>query len=198
MREYERQGLNKKQYDIIHSWLIRKHGSANQCVSLTCTGKSKNFQWALLKGKLYEKNPENFIQLCASCHMKYDMTPERLSNFREIEWTEEMRLAARNRRIGKLASKETLKKMSEARMGDKNPMYGVSIRGRDSSWFGRHHSDESKEKIRSHHAKATREQICEIRLKHASGVKQVDLSKQYGLSKASINRIVKLRRYVTW
>ena len=43
-------------------------------------------------------------------------------------------------------SEETRRKMSEALSGEKNPMYGMT--GEKAYWYGKHHSEESKEKIR--------------------------------------------------
>jgi hypothetical protein len=34
--------------------------------------KPCRYEWALLKGKMMERKRENFIQLCMSCHRKYD------------------------------------------------------------------------------------------------------------------------------
>ena len=48
-----------------------------------CASKSKTFQWALKKGKDYEKNVDNFLQLCSSCHKKYDITDETRDRLRE-------------------------------------------------------------------------------------------------------------------
>ena len=64
------------EYARIHRWLKNNFGIAIKCDNNLCEGKSINFQWALVKGKKYEKNRENFIQLCKSCHSKYDITEE--------------------------------------------------------------------------------------------------------------------------
>ena len=65
---------NPTNYSTIHKWLLDKFGTATKCESKTCNGKSKNYQYALNKGKNYERKRENFKMLCASCHRKYDMT----------------------------------------------------------------------------------------------------------------------------
>lgn len=59
-------------YRTIHNWVIRHYGKASKCESNTCKGKSMKYEWALKKGYSYAKEIENFIQLCASCHRKYD------------------------------------------------------------------------------------------------------------------------------
>ncbi len=58
----------------VHTWLFRTYGRANKCISPTCTKKFKVYNWALIHGKKYEKNLDNFMQLCISCHKKYDGT----------------------------------------------------------------------------------------------------------------------------
>lgn len=61
------------EYRNIHYNLRKKNGQANKCeFTDTCTGKSKRFQWALKKGRQYSTNPEDYFQLCCSCHIKYD------------------------------------------------------------------------------------------------------------------------------
>lgn len=66
-----------KEYFRIHNWLSYHHGKANKCENENCKSVSpKRFEWALLKGKDYEKNRNNYIMLCPSCHRKYDITIE--------------------------------------------------------------------------------------------------------------------------
>lgn len=58
-------------YGGIHMWLRATFGKARKCEF--CNGlKAKRFEWALVKGKRYERKRENFIMLCPSCHRKYD------------------------------------------------------------------------------------------------------------------------------
>ena len=47
----------------------------------------------------------------------------------------------------KSMSDATKKKLSEDRIGDKNPMYGVRLVGEKNGMYGKHHSDETKQKI---------------------------------------------------
>tara|TARA_R110000851_G_C12661114_1_gene521437 strand:+ start:74 stop:490 length:417 start_codon:yes stop_codon:yes gene_type:complete len=71
--------MNKlnKNYFRVHSWLIYWNGRANHCSNKDCTFENpKRFEWALKKNKKYKKNVSNFIQLCCSCHRKYDLTDE--------------------------------------------------------------------------------------------------------------------------
>jgi hypothetical protein len=64
-------------YPTIHNWLVNEFGKATICESEFCSGKSKTYDWALIKGKEYERNRDSFHQLCRSCHVLYDMTSER-------------------------------------------------------------------------------------------------------------------------
>lgn len=65
--------LNNNYYNV-HIWLNYHFGKANCCSNKMCENKSNNYQWALIKGRQYEKNKDNFIMLCRSCHAKYDTT----------------------------------------------------------------------------------------------------------------------------
>lgn len=61
----------------IHKWINKYYGRATHCENVTCEGRGKKFDWALIRGKDYKRLRSVFIQLCRSCHVKYDMTPER-------------------------------------------------------------------------------------------------------------------------
>jgi hypothetical protein len=64
-------GIQINEYVRVHNWIRYHYGRAIKCEM--CSGlKAKRFDWALRKGFKYEKNVENFIQLCPSCHRKYD------------------------------------------------------------------------------------------------------------------------------
>lgn len=74
-KQTETMKAEEKNYFNIHAWLLRKFGNAKMCEGECCSNtKPKRFEWALKKGCKYERNRENFIQLCCSCHRKYDMT----------------------------------------------------------------------------------------------------------------------------
>lgn len=76
--ELEQQVVLKRKggYDAIHKWLKSHYGKAYKCESHDCKSKSKNFQWAKIKDKVYIHTRTSFMMLCASCHRKYDMTDE--------------------------------------------------------------------------------------------------------------------------
>lgn len=61
-----------KHYNAVHSFIRRGYGLANQCEDVNCSGKSKQYHWALITGKEYDFKRENFIMLCRSCHYYYD------------------------------------------------------------------------------------------------------------------------------
>ncbi len=78
----------KASYTAFHHWLRYHYGKATKCENIDCVyprkvrrrgishmiviEKPSMFQWALLKGKIHEHNRGNYIQLCVSCHEKYD------------------------------------------------------------------------------------------------------------------------------
>lgn len=63
---------DKVQYGGIHVWLYRNFGKASKCENVNCPGICTRFEWAKIEGFLYQRRRENFFQLCASCHRKYD------------------------------------------------------------------------------------------------------------------------------
>jgi hypothetical protein len=70
----------------------------------------------------------------------FDFNPLTITERKHTKETiEKMRLV----KLGKRHSPETIEKIRLANKGSKNPMYG-----RPSAWLGRHHSDETKLKIR--------------------------------------------------
>lgn len=71
------------EYGAIHDWIKSMYGSASICENPECVypRKTKNgilekpsrFDWALKKGRKYsDRKHDSFIQLCRSCHKKYD------------------------------------------------------------------------------------------------------------------------------
>lgn len=75
--------LEIKEYRNIHNWIRSKLGKANSCSF--CDGPAKRYDWALLKGKEYKRDVRHFIQLCRSCHKKYDFTEEMKVNMSELK-----------------------------------------------------------------------------------------------------------------
>lgn len=59
-------------YLNVHQWLHRHHGKASCCENPTCPKINTFYQWAKRKGYAYERKRENFMQMCISCHGRYD------------------------------------------------------------------------------------------------------------------------------
>ena len=60
-------------YSTVHLWLrdhYKKKGICEHCL------KEKITEWANIEGN-YTRNREDYLELCRSCHKKYDMTEER-------------------------------------------------------------------------------------------------------------------------
>lgn len=74
--------ISLSEYSAVHYWLRYNYGPANKCEDKKCTGISKNFNWALKRGMEYERKRENYLQLCRSCHAKYDCTEESIKIMR--------------------------------------------------------------------------------------------------------------------
>lgn len=91
------------QYTDVHVWLRNTFGSAKSCTSKLCNGKSKKYHWALVAGKTYEKNRENFAQLCTVCHRQYDIE-NNLMGMVEDNGTRNIRVWAGTLRKLKIAS----------------------------------------------------------------------------------------------
>jgi len=103
----------------------------------------KKYVWALRHKCKYEFNRKNFIMLCMSCHTKYDMTKE---------WRNNISKAFR----GKKKSKETLERMSKARLGHRVTLktrLKISrsrkgkCSGKDNCMYGKHISDYTRNKV---------------------------------------------------
>lgn len=69
--------IMEPEYFRAHAWLSYHYEKPNKCQNLNCNYKNpKRVEWALRHGKNIERNRDNFIALCPSCHRKYDMTDE--------------------------------------------------------------------------------------------------------------------------
>jgi hypothetical protein len=73
-----RYSISESEYSGFHSKLRRINGKANKCENADCNKpNAKRFEWALIKGRKYSSDRKDYIQLCSSCHRKYDETEER-------------------------------------------------------------------------------------------------------------------------
>ena len=70
-------------YTAKHIWISKHYGKANKCENMECKyprinannvviEKPKRYEWANLSKK-YKRDKSDFIQLCASCHRRWDM-----------------------------------------------------------------------------------------------------------------------------
>lgn len=79
--------LTQKQYLNIHQLLRYHHGLAKKCDMCGCEGTRRrrwNIEWALKKGRKYSLDINDYMQLCSSCHRKYDFTEEQREKLRRI------------------------------------------------------------------------------------------------------------------
>lgn len=86
-----------KLYLHVHYFLKARYGKPTKCENKDCEGKSKIYDWAIIKGKKLEKNRDNYRTLCRSCHVKYDWDEKknkRMDIIRTIKETEIKRLKA--------------------------------------------------------------------------------------------------------
>lgn len=63
-------------YQALHAWIRKHHLPADHCCNPKCLGKSKEYQWALKKGKKYSRDIKDYQQMCRSCHRLMDITNE--------------------------------------------------------------------------------------------------------------------------
>ncbi len=88
----------------------------------------------------YGKHPTNETRL-------------KLSEAAKNQWQDE---SIRNKmvtsHIGKQHTEETKKKLSESKLGEKNPMWGVHNTGEKAPMYGKKHSDETKIKMKEIHS----------------------------------------------
>lgn len=60
-------------YNALHSWIKNNYGKAKECENKECEYKNpKRYDWANISGK-YKRTRDDFVQLCVSCHKKYDL-----------------------------------------------------------------------------------------------------------------------------
>lgn len=96
------------------------HGPASRCEHCKKTEKKK-YDWALKKGFTYSKSIDCFIQLCRSCHLKYDFTEERAKKNKTARLgfknSDDHKKKLRDANLGKTHSEKSKKLMSKAAMG---------------------------------------------------------------------------------
>ena len=93
-------------YHAIHKWLKSNYGKAKQCENIDCLNRSRVYEWALLKGKQYKYNRDNFMQLCKSCHIKYDFTEKGRESIRKFNTGKKQSKSHIAKRVKKLIGKK--------------------------------------------------------------------------------------------
>lgn len=67
--------INNYLYYKIHRWLANTYGKADHCDNTECLHKSQVFEWANIHEKGHDFKRENYMQLCKTCHIEYDVYP---------------------------------------------------------------------------------------------------------------------------
>lgn len=60
---------DKVGYHALHMWIVRNYGKPMECEQC---GTERNIEWAN-KSQQYLRERDDWLQLCKSCHKKYDM-----------------------------------------------------------------------------------------------------------------------------
>lgn len=107
--EYKKQGITKGTYNGYHRWIGRHYGKADHCENPECEGRSKTYEWALIKDREYSKDRKDYIQLCKICHCKYDGFSERMKGKPGIPRTEEWKKNISESLKGKIIHNEQRK-----------------------------------------------------------------------------------------
>lgn len=63
---------NEASYYAIHMWIKKYWGCPDHCDMCHCESASR-YEWCN-KDKQYKRNREDWLQLCPSCHRKYDLS----------------------------------------------------------------------------------------------------------------------------
>lgn len=64
--------ITNQEYIDVHKWVRENFGNACRCENPLCEKRNPNYQWALRRGRKYERNIKSFVQLCIRCHREYD------------------------------------------------------------------------------------------------------------------------------
>ena len=162
------QGTPITEYQAIHHWLKINYGRASKCESKECVGKSQNYQWAKKTGKVYARRRSHFLQLCRSCHSKYD-------------FTEEMRRKISKALTGRTHSEARNRAFSLSRTGVKH----TKLARANMSVVQRLNREKSKR------SKLTLAKAQKIRELFKMGMTQTKVAKMFGVTQPTINVLLK-------
>ena len=114
IREHHSRWKDNPNYGTSHRWMSTNFGNPSFCENIGCSGMSEKFDWALKKNRKASRNRNDYLRLCRSCHMKYDMNDSKRLFLSEIA-----KKQARDGKTkfptfkGKHHTEETKRKMSE-------------------------------------------------------------------------------------
>jgi hypothetical protein len=74
---------DKVKYRALHHWVVRRLGKARNCEHCGTVAASR-YEWAN-KSHAYRRDLEDWMQLCLSCHKKYD------KYYKELKMTEALK-----------------------------------------------------------------------------------------------------------
>jgi hypothetical protein len=63
-------GRHPSWYDTIHAWMRRNHPKTGTCAGC---GASSKTEWALIHGREYSRDRDDYRELCRKCHSRYDL-----------------------------------------------------------------------------------------------------------------------------
>lgn len=77
-------------YGGLHQWIRKTLGVANKCenreeqvLKFKCRNKTNFFEWANKSKKYSNRNREDWLQLCRSCHRLYDANKKSLARLKK-------------------------------------------------------------------------------------------------------------------
>ena len=98
-----------------------------------------NFEHEIIASKLTKKEADNF-----ECMLIKELkTQDKEYGYNICDGG-----TRQNSLQGRTLSEEHKHKLSESKLGEKNPMYGVRLYGERNGMYGKHHSEEEKKKLR--------------------------------------------------
>jgi len=93
----EKLKVNSSAYSKVHYWIKKEYGRPIKCEDSECSYKNpKRYEWANISGE-YKYERSDWMQLCPSCHRKYDITDE--IRKRMSEGRRGMKLTEKHRKI---------------------------------------------------------------------------------------------------
>lgn len=130
-------------YTQIHTWLNETFGKATICI-FCGTKTAKRYEYCLLKNRIHSKNLGNYIQLCTSCHRKYDYTDktkQKIRNSMIENWRNNRSKRLASSRRGFNLSTEHIESIRKSKLGNNNPAKRLEVRIKISNTLKRLHRE---------------------------------------------------------